>query len=307
MLKTLLAGALALALAGCAHAPAPVYAVKGPIEARYQAKGPWAVSKLVTDEPCDRENRLCEIWYPTDLGRNPLKGQARGFKHPLISWANGSGQKPMVYAYFLEHLASWGFIVVAAQDESTRDGATTLDAAEYLLKQGRTPSSRFYGKVDASNVGAVGHSQGGAAITSLHAHGNGLFKAYVGFHTAPSWFARVCCNVTPDSYVGSEVTAPILQWSSRPDSGRPDWYEPVPASAPKAYALLTYTHHPDIAATPGCTNQPCGQGVEPYLGYSTAWLMWRLQGVNEAGVAFGQKGEFMRPNPSWSLNLSNIP
>ncbi|MEH0194227.1 hypothetical protein V7S57_00685 [Caulobacter sp. CCNWLY153] len=298
----------AILLSACATPPpAPPYVVKGPIEAKYQARGPWAVSQSVSAGPCDRENHLCDIWYPTALGTNPLRGVKSGYRHPVISWADGTGQQPKVYAHFLEHLASWGFIVVAPRDDSTRAGETTLDAAQYMLAQADTPSSRFYNRVDPDKFGAAGHSQGGAAVTSLHVRGVPLFKTYLGLHTSPGFFSKFCCGVTPESYAGARVTASIFQWSSKPDSGKPDWYDPVPNSAPKAYALLSYANHADVSAAPGCDPAACRQGASPYLGYTTAWLMGRLQGASDGVRAFGQDGEFFRSNPSWSMNLSNIP
>ncbi|MEN5364614.1 hypothetical protein [Brevundimonas intermedia] len=297
-----------MALLGCATTPpAPPYETKGPIETKYQAEGPWAVTRTVSAEACDRESHLCDIWHPTELGTNPLTGARSGFRHPAISWANGSGQRPEVYAAYLKHLASWGFIVIAARDDHTRNGATTEDAARYLIAQGEASSSVFYRKVDAARLGAVGHSQGGAAITNLHVRGNPLFRTYIGFHTAPFFFSKFCCEVVPSSYEGTRVTAPIFQWTSVPDSGKPDWYDPVPNTAPKAFALLTHARHADIAGVPECRDQPCAQGIYPYLGYSTAWLMWQLQGAEDGHTAFRQSGEFFRPNANWSMNLSNLP
>lgn len=307
MFKPVIAAMASIALLGCATtAPAPAYETKGPIEAKYQAEGPWAVAHAVSDAPCDRENHLCDLWYPVELGKNPITGVQRGFRHPAISWADGSGQQPEVYASYLKHLASWGFIIVAARDDSTKNGATTEDAARYLIAQSETPSSLFYGKVDPSRFAAVGHSQGGAAITSLHLHRSPLFTTYMGFHSAPGWFANWCCDVRPDAYADAGVTAPIFQWTSVPDSGKSEWYDPVPTGAPKAFALLTYARHADIAGVPQCRDQPCAQGIYPYLGYSTAWLMWQLQGAQDGHAAFAPSGEFFRPNPNWTASLSNI-
>ncbi|MEV0341796.1 hypothetical protein AB0H49_22500 [Nocardia sp. NPDC050713] len=284
----------------------PGYTPKGPIEAKNQVQGPWAVSQTVSTEACDREQRLCDIWYPSDLGANPLPGQQDGFKHPVIAWANGSGQTPAVYAYYLQHLASWGFIVVASRDDQTGDGGTTADAATYIFEQDKLPSSVFHDKVDTTNVGAAGHSQGGAAIANLHAHASPIFTTYVGFRTAPGFFAGWCCGVTPDTYAGSAVSASIFQWSSTSDSGTPDWYDAVPETAQKAYARLEHTHHGDIGGNPGCLDAGCGQGAYGYLGYSTAWLMWQLQGAADGKAPFEQEGEFFRPEPNWSQSLSNV-
>ena len=61
-----------------------------------------------------------------------------------------------------------------------------------------------------------------------------------------------------------------------------------------------------VSAAPGCNPVICGQGASPYLGYTTAWLMGRLQGARDGAAAFRRNGEYFRLNPSWSLTLSNI-
>lgn len=308
MIRELVGALLAVIYILPAQARGSAYETKGPVEAKYQVLGPWSVARMTTRDVCDRKNKLCDIWYPTELGKDARAGSTRAFRHPVVSWANGTGQKPENYAYYLKHLASWGFIVVASRDTSTGNGATTEDAARYVLKLGETPSSPFYGKVDAANVGAVGHSQGGAAVTSLHARDSTVFKTYVAFHTSPWFFSALCCKVTPSSYRKSNVTASIFQWTSTPDSGNSAWYDPVPDTAEKAFALLRYTVHADIqnGDRPDCARLGCVQGMYPYLGYSTAWLMWRLQASNDVAPAFRAHGEFLRRGSSWSRSASNI-
>jgi hypothetical protein len=321
--KTVLAGAAVLLTALFSGLPAaqgqaapgqaphtapsvPAYATKGPIEARFAATGPLAVRRTVSSTACDRKGDLCDVWYPSALGTNPLTGRQDGFRHPIIAWANGTGQTAEIYAYYLAHLASWGFVVVSARDKDAGDGATTADAATWLIKQNSVRSSIFYHRLDPAQAGAAGHSQGGAAVTSLHAHGNPLFRTYIAFHTSPPWFAALFSHVTPATYAGTAVRASMFQWSSVPDSGQPDWYDAVPNTAQKAYARLRYTLHADIIGRPKCWDDRCVQGAYGYLGYSTAWFVWQLMHDASAGAAFRSGGEFLRPDPNWSLTLSNI-
>ena len=49
----------------------------------------------------------CTAYRPSTLGQN-------GVTHPVILWGNGTGSSPSTYAGLLRHLASHGFIVVAA-------------------------------------------------------------------------------------------------------------------------------------------------------------------------------------------------
>jgi hypothetical protein len=59
---------------------------------------------------------------------------------------------------------------------------------------------------------------------------------------------------------------------------------------------------------PACDRDSCAIGVYGYLGYPTAWFMWKLQGATDAPAAFKSVGgEFTQANAGWKVNLSNIP
>src|SRR6516164_102626 len=79
--------ALALVpLFACTHNP-PNYPT-GAIELHYYADGPWMpVAFSQSTIPCDSQGNLCDFFYPANLG-------AHGFKHPILTWGNGSFGKP---------------------------------------------------------------------------------------------------------------------------------------------------------------------------------------------------------------------
>lgn len=309
MLKTLKAALLVAVLAVPATVTAQGYTPKGPIEAQFQVAGPWAVTKIVSAAACDSEGRLCDIWYPTNLGTNPIKGLASGFKHPVISWANGTGQLPAKYAYLLNHLASWGFIVVASRDDGTGNGKTTVDAANFIKTQGNTASSVFYNKVDGTNVGGAGHSQGGDSVVRLLAANNTTFKTYAAYHAGPWFFAILCCNLTTGTLSSSGANKSIIYFNGTADADDRTWYNATPATAQKVYGLLTGNKHDDEMGNPNCqAGTNCANGVQGYLGYTTAWFMWKLQGDTNGPAAFKSSGgEFVTPSAGWTANLSNIP
>src|SRR5882757_8083559 len=137
--------ALAAALfAACWNAPAsagPNLPTK-PIEQKYYADGPWTVTTTVTATACDSKGDLCDIYFPANLGAN-------GFLHPIVVWGNGSGTTPIAastYAYYLRHLASWGFVVIATKDGATGVGQTLIDSANYIKARNTDASSVFFGK-----------------------------------------------------------------------------------------------------------------------------------------------------------------
>jgi len=124
-----------------------------PIELKYYAKGHWAVTTSLAGACCDSSGNEFDLYYPTNLGVD-------GFKHPIITWGNGTHAKSRQYAYFLNHLASWGFVIIATEDENTGPGQTILDGANYMVRENSNSSSIFYQKLEVNEIGAMGHSQG---------------------------------------------------------------------------------------------------------------------------------------------------
>ncbi len=74
--------------------------------------------------------------------------------HPIVVWGNGTGSTPITYAGFLRHLASHGFVVVAANTPSAGNGRAMVDCVDQTLAE-------YADNVDPDRIGASGHSQGG--------------------------------------------------------------------------------------------------------------------------------------------------
>src|ERR1700747_150873 len=147
-------------LAGCNNHNLPT----GTIEKKYYAQGPWAVTFKQGLYCCDSQNHSFDFYYPTNLG-------ASGFLHPIITWGNGSFGQASGADYFLRHLASWGFVIIATEDSFTGPGQTILDAANFMVQANNDSTKIFYHKLNTSQIGAVGHSQGAGGS------GNALIKS----------------------------------------------------------------------------------------------------------------------------------
>ena len=138
----------------------------GQIEQKYYADGPWAVTVDENDPNacCDSKSNHYDLYYPTNLGAN-------GFLHPSITWGNGTFGTSSRSAFFLKHLASWGFVIIATRDRFTGPGDTILDAANYLVKANSDATilnGKFLNKLNVQQIGAIGHSQGaGAAVKAM--------------------------------------------------------------------------------------------------------------------------------------------
>ena len=116
----------------------------------FAAPGPFAVTQTSGGPECT-------IHRPADAA---LGGPNKNLKHPVITWGNGTGATPSVYAAVLRHWASHGFIVTAANSTNTGDAVEMIACLEWILEQ-NTVAGPYMGRVDTSKIGASGHSQGG--------------------------------------------------------------------------------------------------------------------------------------------------
>ncbi len=299
-------------------AATPSYQPAAQVEAIYYAPGPWAVAERTGVDCCTSTGDTYDIWYPADLG-------AGGVVHPVITWGNGTMAHPREYAYLLSHLASWGFVVIAADRTDTGTGIQMLDALRYLAGQNGEPNSIFRGKIDTAATGAAGHSQGGLGAINALARGGGAVSTAVTLEmplsaacaSLPSVDGRSAC-IDPTAVTSGSVLlvngsadgiSPATQQLPPELIGLQSmraYYDTLPAELPKARAAVVGAQHNDIQGQPDCTNYSCTEGVYRYLGYLTAWFMDRLRGDSAAREAFlADTGELLH-NPHWSDQASTI-
>jgi hypothetical protein len=288
----------------------------GTIEKKYAAPGPQAVSKSVTAQACDHKGDLCDLYYPTALTANA--------PHPIIAWGNGTFGVPGGVDYFLRHLASWGFVVIAARDGFTGDGTTILEAAKFLIAANADSTSIFFHLLDTTHVGAIGHSQGaGGVIRAMNASA-GIITTVIPIELPGQRFCFCGNNVLDTASImqgsvffidGSNdipISPPIqLQPASQiGEESLAAFYAAVPGGVPKLTGTLIGPTHNDITGQPGCNTavaQPCIVGVFGYLGYPTAWMADRLGIDPSAHAAFvAGTGEIFFQTSHWSFVQSNI-
>lgn len=101
------------------------------------------------------------VYRPAELGGCGV--------HPVVLWGNGTFATPGIYGKFLRHLASHGFIVVAANTTQAGSGTAMVAGLDYLARENVREGSVFRGKVDLDRVGATGHSQGGGGAINAGA------------------------------------------------------------------------------------------------------------------------------------------
>lgn len=108
----------------------------------------------------DLDLSLYSVFYP---GCMP-----EGEKFPLLTWANGTCAMPEGYGPLLRYVASFGYIVVAANSRYTGSGIPIppVRAIDFMFAANDDPNSKYYQKIDTDKVGTFGHSQGGGAAVA---------------------------------------------------------------------------------------------------------------------------------------------
>ena len=256
----------------------------GSIEEKYLAMGSHDVSYW--EQSVMQDFKKYEVYYPSDIAESTVK-------YPVVIFSNGTGVCGSKYPAILKHLASWGFIVMATEEENSWSGLSSELCLRTITLLNETESvdgwadNPFYGHVDTGNIGVSGHSQGGvgvmSAATTMEHHD--MIRAI---------FAASPTNITLAKglqwdYDPSLITVPIFLVSGTGNadenlvvSGQQltDIYNIVPDSVTKVMARRTGADHPDMLTFAD--------------GYMTAWFMWQLQGDDEAARAFtGDNAEIL--------------
>ena len=180
-----------------------------------------------------------DVWYPAAasaveqdhdyvLGTGRVAEDVGGADgpFPLIVTSHGAFGSARSYAWIAEHLARGGYVVcgVSHYGESPVYGAETIDPLSVLEIGPRAVDCSFAidhllggspmgGNVDASHIGALGHSSGGATVVAL---AGGVFD--------PAAMRRYCASEAARDdrgcAYGSDPSRPPPDHDSAPQSQR---------------------------------------------------------------------------------------
>jgi len=132
--------------------------------------------------------------------------------YPLVVWSHGFTSFRTMNTYFGEHLASWGFVVIApdhlgmtaseiANEPATfwpiyynnpRDVSLVIDFAEQINADGV-----MAGMIDTENVASTGHSSGG--FTALQAAGAQIDVGHLTTECAEEAVSGMCLEILPSA------------------------------------------------------------------------------------------------------------
>ena len=282
-----------LALKGCGQALSKIPSVPsdyiqkvktgGEIEAKYLAMGSHEVEHLESATVSSLEK--FEVYYPKDIDKMG--------KVPVVIFLNGTGTPATKYPALQEHLASWGFITVANEENNSFYGEGVELSIRYLKLSDDYDlgdhESPLKGHIDFDNIGVTGHSQGGiGVINGITIHPNSdMVKAAVMLSSTETDMAKAFLWDSDSSLIHANTL--MIGSTGQMDSS----ISPL-ESMRKTYENITG----DVTKVLARRND-CDHGEMLYYadGYVTAWFCWQLQGDEEAAKAFiGDSPEIMN-NP----------
>ena len=254
----------------------------GEIEAKYLAMGSYEVEHLESATVSSLEK--FEVYYPKDIYNLG--------KVPVVIFLNGTGTPASKYPALQEHLASWGFITIANEENNSFYGEGVELSIRYLLfadtystNDGDSP---LKGHIDFENIGVTGHSQGGIGVINgitIHPHSD-MIKAAVMLSSTETDMAKAFLWDSDSSLIHANTL--MIGSTGQTDS----------AISPLESMQKTYENITDDVAKVLARRNDCDHGEMLYYadGYVTAWFMYFLQGDEEAGKAF------FGDNPELSAN-----
>ena len=284
---------VSLALKGCGHVLSKIPSVPddytkkvqtgGDIEAKYLAMGSHEVEYLESATVSSLEK--FQVYYPKDIDEMG--------KVPVVIFMNGTGIPGSKYPALQKHLASWGFITIANEEDHSFYGEGVELSIRYLkladIYGSDGDASPLKGHIDFDHIGVTGHSQGGIGVINgitIHPDSD-LIKA------------AVMLSATETD------TAKAFLWDS--DSSLIHTNTMMIASTGQTYSAFsplecmrkTFDNIPDVVAMFLARRHDCDHGEMLYYadGYVTAWFMYYLRGDAEAGKAFFGENAEINSNP----------
>jgi hypothetical protein len=189
-----------------------------------------------------------------------------GETYPVITWGNGTCGQTEIYGALLRYVASYGYVVFAANSRYTGGNGAMTKALDFAEAANKDQNSPYYNRLDLTKIGAMGHSQGGMATAT--AANDARVKAVIIWNAGTS-ASKPFLTVSGEH----DLTGYTAQSMSRAIQG---------AAQPGAY--LFYHMVPETGSVSGhltLTNQP-ERVVEP----ATAWWDYILKGDMKARDMF---------------------
>lgn len=154
-----------------------------------------------------------QLYYPATATGDNTPYDGSGAPYPAISFGHGFLQPPERYRSILEHLATWGYFVIATESglelfPNHRAYSEDLRSClVYLEQQNADASSSLFGQVATERFGISGHSMGGGA-SILAAAADSRIKAVANLaaaETNPSAIQAAANVAVPHSLISGSA------------------------------------------------------------------------------------------------------
>lgn len=290
----IIAGMCVLVLKGCRSVLAKIQSVPenytkavktgGSLEAKYMAMGEHEVKYYESAAMMSFEK--FQIYYPSDM--SDMDGAL-----PVVVFVNGSGTGGSKYQALQKHMASWGFITIATEEQHAWNGFSAEMCVRYLdvlnQYQENGKENVFFGKIDTDNIGITGHSQGGIGVINAltdQKHSD-RYKAAVMLSSTETELAKALLWDSDSSLIHTNLL--MISSTGQTDS----------AISPLESMQKTYDRITDDVSKVLARRNDADHGQMLYYadGYVTAWFMYYLQGDAEAGTAFFGENAELLTNP----------
>ena len=263
------------------------------LEKKYAGLGEYEVKELEFESENKSIDKI-RVWYPNE---------AEDRQYPVILVVNASNTAALNLKPAYARLASWGFIVVGNDDRQTGTGKTASKTLDYVLNLNKDKNSELFGKIDEEHIGCVGYSQGGAgAINAVTKFENS--DKFTALFTGSASYALLSKNMGW-GYDVSQIKIPYFMTAGTgntddnggsihddknlagiaPLASLVENYDGITADVFKLRARVTGAEHQDI--------------LHLTDGYMTAWMLYHLQGDEEAASVFVGENADILTNNGW--------
>lgn len=236
------------------------------------AAGPYATVTIA-------EGPECTIFRPAVLGEN-------GLRHPVVIWGNGTGATPASYQVILNHFASHGFVVAAANTANAGSGQEMLNCLAYLENEANKPASPYRGTLNLKRIAAAGHSQG--AVGTIIAAQDARIAVAVPWEPG---------QPTVTTGPASRQSGPMLLLSGGNDLVNPPQLDQLPVfnavNTPVFWGTVVGGAH---VPTPS-----------PFRYFTTQWLRLYLMNDQTKAAVFHGAGCTLCADPGWVVQRRGLP
>jgi dienelactone hydrolase len=231
----------------------------------YSVPGPYGAGySTVTVTRPDNTTFTARFFYPALTTGAGAAYSNLGAPYPAISFGHGFLQAPSAYQGSLQHLATWGYFVIASESQGSfapshqglaNDMRSCLD---WLSAQNASATSTWHAQIDVNAFGMSGHSMG-AGCSILATAADPRVKALANMaaaETSPSAIAAIQNVACPQMLLSGsqDGTVPVAT------NGQLMY---AAAKAPRQLPVITGGYHCGFVDTPSFGGLGCDSGSIP--------------------------------------------